>query len=276
MDWKYALIITNIFYSITAYFYNDKRLGFSVFKAIIPPLLLNIIGFEYVKRKMEKIYKAKNLTTKSVNSFRPKKPFEHYIPKGQFIDDNDFLLKIMEIQNNNNNNTSKKISYWKDYLKKRIKKNTNLHDQDIEKFIKGKKYYDKDGNYELIFNVVEEYGVFNLHKAGRVGSTIETWDHNGVNKTLYSGYNVYCEIGAISENDDDFNSWDGFSFFPAMGLMANLPLFDEFEFQTGMTNNFYSFSKFCEFLSEIEVIDYNALDDEKKQNLCIREIDNQT
>ena len=220
-----------------------------------------------------KFYGPQGTIENSSDDVDSHKPFTHYIPKGQFIDDNDFLLKIIEIQNNTNNN-SEKISYWQDYLKDRLE-NTSLTYENIQNFIKGKKCIDKDGNYEFMFNVIKENGDFNLHKAGEVGLTIEPWDHSEVTKTLYSGYKVFCEIGVIYENDDEFYYWDGFSFFPifyssrAWGLIANLPSFDEFEFQTGMTGGYYSFSKFCEFLSKIDVIDYNALDDERKQNLCL-------
>lgn len=91
VDWKYALIITNIFYSITAYFYNDKRLGYSVFKAITPPLLLNIIGFEYVKRKMEKIYKAKNLDLSKLKNLGKIENSKESVKFSQWIKTNEKL-----------------------------------------------------------------------------------------------------------------------------------------------------------------------------------------
>ena len=58
VEWYYALIISNIIYTLIAY-NNSRKTGYPVFKAIIPPLLFNVVGGEIVTRKMNKIHNPK-------------------------------------------------------------------------------------------------------------------------------------------------------------------------------------------------------------------------
>lgn len=68
VDWHYALIISNIIYGLIAYG-NSRKCGYPVYKAIILPLLFNVIGAEIVTRQMNKIYKPITEDLKNNNEY---------------------------------------------------------------------------------------------------------------------------------------------------------------------------------------------------------------
>ena len=76
LDWKYALLIANLIYSVIAYL-NSKRVRYPVFKAIIPPLLLNVIGAAYVTRKMNKILMSRSKSARDYMNKRNKSSIDN-------------------------------------------------------------------------------------------------------------------------------------------------------------------------------------------------------
>jgi hypothetical protein len=165
-------------------------------------------------------------------------PIENYIPENKFIDDNDFLLKILNIQKNNPDNFQEKtLSLWEDYLKNKVIPIFKADEsEDLEKFL--------NAENKMIFNVLYEWGSFNLHKAGPVGMTIKDWNHPEVTKTIYSGHYVKCEIGTICEGDDEeFEYWDLFVFFPVFKFFI-ITLTNSANFTFYIMSTVYGFRNF--------------------------------
>ena len=217
--------------------------------------------------------------------------------ENKFIDENDFLLKIYDLQEKNPKNYPElTYSLWEDYLKNKVSPIfESLHHQDdppisgvepqqikgqeyLEKFLEGKKITDKEmiddwygennevEEFTLLFNVCSEFGTFMRHKEDSPNYS-KVFDSR---KSLYMGYQVVIEVGASDEVD--FGYIDLFHFFPSssydVSLVANLPHFDEFEFYSGMSSEQYTFAEFCELLSKTKLFNYKFLGKDQKENLA--------
>tara|TARA_Y100001954_G_C15720041_1_gene557717 strand:- start:88 stop:819 length:732 start_codon:yes stop_codon:yes gene_type:complete len=190
--------------------------------------------------------------------------------ENKFIDENDFLLKIYDLQEKNPKNYPElTYSLWEDYLKNKISPFFKSQEY-LEKFFEGKKITEKEmiddwygenndvEEFTLLFNVCIEFGTFMRHK------------EDSPRKSLYMGYQVVIEVGGADEVD--FEYIDLFHFFPScsndVSLVANLPHFDEFEFNSGMSSEQYTFPEFCELLSKTKIFNYKFLAKDQKENLA--------
>lgn len=240
--------------------YSSKE----IILALSTPLLFNIIGYIYTlewiispKYSSTNINKQKNqkILEETENEISP----EYQEEIKEWKENNEFLLKLIELQKRYPNNFSKKtLSLWVDFMKNKVRKELEINNNEdyYDKFINGKKYFDSEtkGEFEMFFSVLFENGSF--LKDG---------------KKLYEGYNVKIEI-SIGDDFDDYLAI--LNFFPAPSnsfsskcLVANLPFYDEFVFDSSVSADNHSFNEFCELLSSLRVIDYNNLEKDKKERI---------